>query len=300
LEDLAIGNVHLESLANHPVRKAQLCACERALKRFSDALLVGDFNFDSQQNWSPPHKPLENAALEEFMHGFVDVWPHLRRERGLTFDSSICPYIRKHEQMRYDRVMARVVKWVAKSIERVGHEPMDVKLSSRTCKGGLFLSDHFGLIATFSRTKISGVNFDSSEDNEHWPKARVSEKKFREKLGNTEDEQLFETGRVQKRQNPNTSPIGSHHGDSRCWPRDASRRPQDAVAVGRSAALGPPAGARQPASASAVPDQPAGHSIHEMMQKIIGGKNTDKKSNVTTAAGGCAPLKRTAQVSSRF
>jgi hypothetical protein len=287
LEDLAIGNVHLESLANHPVRKAQLCACERALKHFSDALLVGDFNFDSQQNWSPPHRPLENAALEEFMHGFVDVWPHLRRERGLTFDSSICPYIRKHEQMRYDRVMARVVKWVAKSIERVGHEPMDVKLSSRTCKGGLFLSDHFGLIATFSRTKISGVNFDSSEDNEHWPKARVSEKKFREKLGNTEDEQLFETGRVQKRQNPNTSPIGGHHGDSRCWPRDASRRPQDAVAVGRSAALGPPAGARQPASASAVPAQPAGAPGADAMAKPTPAESRSSHASFTVGEKVC-------------
>jgi hypothetical protein len=167
LEDLAIGNVHLESLANHPVREAQLRECVQALKHFSDALLVGDFNFDSQQNWSPPHSPLENDALAEIMHGFVDVWPLLRTDRGLTFDSSICPYIRKHEQMRYDRVMARVVKWVAHSIERVGHEPLDVDLSSRTTAGpmrGLFLSDHFGLIATFSRKSASGVNFDSSED----------------------------------------------------------------------------------------------------------------------------------------
>jgi len=126
LEGLAVGTVHLESLANHPVREAQLEVCASVLRRHHDSVLVGDFNFDSERNFHPPHDPLENEALAQRAPGFVDLWPVLHPgERGLTFDSAINPYLDQSEQMRYDRVIARLQSWRATGIARVGHESVD-------------------------------------------------------------------------------------------------------------------------------------------------------------------------------
>lgn len=122
---IAIGTVHLESLANHPTRQAQLQSCEKILSSYGDALLVGDFNFDSERNFMPPHDPLENEALVQIMPEFVDLWPALRPERGLTFDSDVNPYIGKPEHMRYDRIVARLSSWRATGIQMFGHEPVD-------------------------------------------------------------------------------------------------------------------------------------------------------------------------------
>lgn len=133
LPGLTVGTVHLESLANHPTREAQLQACAAVLAAFPDAVLVGDFNFDSDRNFRPPHDPLENLALQRFMPDFVDVWSALRpSERGLTFDSATNPYIQAPEHMRYDRVLARLQTWSATSIELVGDTPVDhlVELSA--------------------------------------------------------------------------------------------------------------------------------------------------------------------------
>jgi len=196
---LAVGTVHLESLANHPTREAQLAMSTEILRRYSDGLLLGDFNFDSERNFKPPHQPLENEALARLAPDFVDLWPALRpEERGLTFDSVTNPYLGSHEQMRYDRIIARLQNWNATGIERVGHEPVDPGgLSSQEeqqlqrpptpprpslkprspwaqepeepaargepagvpargeetpprRRGRLFLSDHFGLLATLA------------------------------------------------------------------------------------------------------------------------------------------------------
>lgn len=125
IRGVAVGTVHLESLASHPVREKQLRVCRRVLAPHSDALLVGDFNFDSHRNFSPPHNPLENEALVNIVPDFVDVWPALQSDRGLTFDSAVNPYIGKSEQMRYDRVMVRLAKWGAASIDMFGHQAVD-------------------------------------------------------------------------------------------------------------------------------------------------------------------------------
>merc|ERR1719502_1450062 len=93
LEDFAIGTVHLESLANHPTRQEQLRICKSVLASHKNAILVGDFNFDSERNFAPPHDPLENEALAQIMPDYIDLWPSLRAERGLTFDSTVNPYI---------------------------------------------------------------------------------------------------------------------------------------------------------------------------------------------------------------
>jgi len=133
LPGLIVGTVHLESLANHPTRVEQLRRCQHALAQHPDVLLVGDFNFDSQRNFSSPHLPLENDALLHVMPDFVDVWPSLHREPGYTFDSAVNPYITQSEHMRYDRVMARLESWHVQAIEMFGHEPVDCfrQLSAR-------------------------------------------------------------------------------------------------------------------------------------------------------------------------
>mmetsp|Transcript_60151 Transcript_60151/g.105356 ORF Transcript_60151/g.105356 Transcript_60151/m.105356 type:complete len:326 (-) Transcript_60151:28-1005(-) len=125
LDGLVVGTVHLESLANHPTREAQLRVCEALLAPFDDALLVGDFNFDSDRNFVPPHTPLENEALAEILPRYVDLWPALRSERGKTFDSSLNPYISRSEHMRYDRIMTCLSNWATRQIEIFGHEPVD-------------------------------------------------------------------------------------------------------------------------------------------------------------------------------
>jgi hypothetical protein len=104
----------------------QLRICHEVLMQYPDALLLGDFNFDSERNFSPPpHVPLENAALANIMPEFVDVWPALRHERGLTFNSDLNPYIGKPEHMRYDRIITRLASWQVQSIDMFGDEPMD-------------------------------------------------------------------------------------------------------------------------------------------------------------------------------
>jgi len=50
-------------------------------------------------------------------------WEVLRKdEKGYTFDSTVNGMLSNYEQMRYDRVMARLSEpWAPKSIEMVGH-----------------------------------------------------------------------------------------------------------------------------------------------------------------------------------
>lgn len=86
--------------------------------------------------------------------GWEDVWPLLQghgnggeSKQGYTFDATINTLLerpRLDEQMRYDRVMARMARgtaWRPAGIELVGDTPM---------QDGLFLSDHFGLLASFA------------------------------------------------------------------------------------------------------------------------------------------------------
>lgn len=146
--DVVIATVHLESLDNAPTRRQQL---ERASAVLSatplPAILCGDFNFDSSQNWGDwrkkksggKHTGLENAVLAAVVPDFVDAWPALRpRDPGLTFDGSCNPHVRDaDERMRYDRVLAR------------GMRPTDASVLGTTSppvvEGGLLPSDHFGL-----------------------------------------------------------------------------------------------------------------------------------------------------------
>merc|ERR1712032_131478 len=111
-----------------------LKVCNERLAIYPNSVLVGDFNFDSEHNFVPPHDPLENEALARFLPGFVDVWAALRpSERGLTFDSKTNPYIGNPEHARYDRAMVKLHDWSAASIDLIGDKPLDhlVELSAR-------------------------------------------------------------------------------------------------------------------------------------------------------------------------
>lgn len=146
LPGLAVGTVHLESLMSQPTRECQLKVCAEVLALYPDAVLVGDFNFDSEKNFQPPHEPLHNAALARFIPDFIDIWPALRSDRGLTFDSNTNPYLKKKsERMRYDRVLARLADWKPTAIDYFGKGPLD----------GVVLSDHYGLLSVVERVSHS-------------------------------------------------------------------------------------------------------------------------------------------------
>eukprot|EP00667_Euglena_gracilis_P018752 EG_transcript_19955 len=158
-ERVTIGTVHLESLENAPLRAQQMALCGQALQHDRLAVLCGDFNFDSERNYSG-RGPLENDGLAVALPGYRDVWPMLREgERGLTFDSAANPCIRQEEQMRYDRVCCKGDQLVPRSIELVGTNPLihpEYGLVSdatgedeRAQLSRLCPSDHFGLFAVF-------------------------------------------------------------------------------------------------------------------------------------------------------
>lgn len=126
LESLVVGNVHLESLENQEVRERQLLVCAEVLRSHPDVVLVGDFNFDSDENRRPPHVPLENDALAKFLPDFVDVWPLLQgKEKGYTRNSYRNPYVQEEQARRLDRTTARLTNWQAVTIELFGHKPVD-------------------------------------------------------------------------------------------------------------------------------------------------------------------------------
>ena len=173
--DIAIGNVHLESLANEDTRKEQLVISEKLLNVYTSAIVVGDFNFCSERNYrDTPKTPLENAVLQQVMPSYVDVWPFLHgmspegeRDLGYTFDSEVNHMISHPERMRYDRVMARCGAgrqgggrggasgesevMVPSEIVRLGVQPLEASssMSQTQAQPQVWPSDHFGLLTTF-------------------------------------------------------------------------------------------------------------------------------------------------------
>ena len=133
---LVVGTVHLESLDSPDWREQQLSAAADVLKGSETSLLVGDFNFCSERSWAEGRRlqregraddsPLENDVLKRKLPEHKDVWADLRpTEKGYTFDSTRNGVIRQYEQMRYDRVMARLQKgWRASSIQMIGTQPI--------------------------------------------------------------------------------------------------------------------------------------------------------------------------------
>lgn len=106
---VGVGNVHLESLNTRITRKIQLQQCRPILDRFQTAVLCGDFNFDSDRNFTLDDKPLENDALMEIYPSYKDVWLELHPPgSGKTFDTDVNLMLgQRKEHMRYDRIILR-------------------------------------------------------------------------------------------------------------------------------------------------------------------------------------------------
>lgn len=169
---VAVATTHLESLNNARLRAKQLRIARDTLASYDSAALVGDFNFDSSQNfgdwlprgdrrtmpprperessdsdseprppWAPPsalrRAELENGVLDLVMGDYIDAWPALRpHEAGHTFDGGSNPHVADvEERMRYDRVMVRGIAPAA--ITMLGERPQEA----------LVPSDHYGLCA---------------------------------------------------------------------------------------------------------------------------------------------------------
>jgi tyrosyl-DNA phosphodiesterase 2 len=136
---MRVGVVHLESTREMAgARVEQLRLAFAALESASDALLVGDFNFDAA--WP------ENAALAA---RYVDVWPQLRpTEPGWTEDDDRNAMRRRgssSKKVRFDRVLLRSddARWAPEQVELLGTEPVSAT------RRDVFVSDHFGIYATF-------------------------------------------------------------------------------------------------------------------------------------------------------
>jgi endonuclease/exonuclease/phosphatase family metal-dependent hydrolase len=121
VQDIYIGNVHLESMEYHHIREQQLQICQQILSQFPYYFLCGDFNFCSYRNRpfaytntdngpmicpSPKTAELHNKTLYKIFPAINDLWQCLRpSELGYTFDGSINELIsNKTECMRYDRI----------------------------------------------------------------------------------------------------------------------------------------------------------------------------------------------------
>jgi tyrosyl-DNA phosphodiesterase 2 len=139
-EGLAVGTVHLESLAEGSVRRVpQLIRCQQLLAGARTAALVGDFNFC--------HTYPEQAAITP---PWTDVWPARHGDDpGWTCDTvqnpmRACPG-EPPKRRRYDRMLFRddANAWHVGNVARIGVDPI---------APGIWLSDHFGLVADFHRT----------------------------------------------------------------------------------------------------------------------------------------------------
>jgi len=151
-EMLKIGTVHLESLDSAPTRRAQLRAISELFAYSEHVLLMGDFNFDPDCNFSG-RGDLENDNLALLLPQFVDVWPSLYPDnKGYTLDSQVNRMITKHEQMRYDRVLLHSnlsqlqnKRWKVSRLELIGNRSFTTDRLNH--HRPVFPSDHFGLFA---------------------------------------------------------------------------------------------------------------------------------------------------------
>jgi len=173
-QNFMVATVHLESLSSHRTRVQQLTIANIALLS-ENSILCGDFNFCSYRNFDAP-LPLENDSLRITLPDYADVWellhpesiqptegyqpPTLRDIRrgklvvpeipsaGYTFDSIANKMLQRDwERMRYDRIMIKNSSdW--KPLQIVGTE----KIGLMDWGISLFPSDHFGLLATFTKS----------------------------------------------------------------------------------------------------------------------------------------------------
>lgn len=140
MSQTSVGVIHMESLANCPVRQEQMSYIFPALAESSShSLLVGDFNFSD--GWD------EERALDS---DYIDVWKSLHPdEAGSTMPSNL-----RWPEWRPDHVMLRTSRkfYTAASIDIIGDEPLpgptcpDCTAFERPCTP----SDHFGLVCSLT------------------------------------------------------------------------------------------------------------------------------------------------------
>eukprot|EP00002_Diphylleia_rotans_P019790 TRINITY_DN3821_c0_g1_i1.p1 TRINITY_DN3821_c0_g1~~TRINITY_DN3821_c0_g1_i1.p1 ORF type:complete len:294 (+),score=60.33 TRINITY_DN3821_c0_g1_i1:72-953(+) len=145
-EKIAIGNVHFESLSNAQLRKEQYTIAHKKLSSYHTALLMGDFNFCSERNYSSL-EPTENIAFAAHYKDYIDLWPALHPgDKGFTFDSHVNKMIHQEEQMRYDRMVLRSSTWKPVKMEILGSQQLP-EIQRPT-----WISDHFGLYVELEST----------------------------------------------------------------------------------------------------------------------------------------------------
>lgn len=142
---LIVSTVHLESMADpQQVRCKQLRIIMDALSNRSDALVCGDFNFDSDETTAPEHSAIDSR--------FVDIGPRAPT-LGVNYGS------KKYKAKRYDRMLLKSVLWTAESSVLFGQRklivppgtPIPEKSWIQRC--GAFLSDHAGLLIRLKMRK---------------------------------------------------------------------------------------------------------------------------------------------------
>lgn len=138
---LAVATVHLESLNNAELRAEQMKIAFEVINMFEDAILMGDFNFDS--SWTK-----EQAVIDK---GFDDIY--LALHAGV--ETFTMPKTPRFGAWRPDKVLLkRSACWVAKHIKVIGkfsiptfkeEDPMLIVSDGRVRTP----SDHYGLYAVF-------------------------------------------------------------------------------------------------------------------------------------------------------
>ncbi|TNE50174.1 MAG: hypothetical protein EP343_09595 [Deltaproteobacteria bacterium] len=161
---LAVATTHMESpLEDGPIRARQLDRMFQLLKKYDDAVLLGDFNFgDGEQ---PDTQHLDSS--------YTDVWTLLMKGKpGYTWDIPGNPLakvgsFKGERNRRLDRILVRSKRWRATSVRRLGMKAIGQgkwygsplyqtgnKAIDEAHRNGLmmkiFPSDHYGLVGTLS------------------------------------------------------------------------------------------------------------------------------------------------------
>jgi endonuclease/exonuclease/phosphatase family metal-dependent hydrolase len=148
-EKVGIATVHLESLSHRETRKEQMEIIHEQLSTKDVAFFMGDFNFDSEKNWSPKDtSEIEEVYMRQLFSDYIDIWRELKYDDdlGKTFDTATNAMIADHrpETMRYDRILMKGKKWTAKNIDMLGTQVLSVAENNTP----IVPSDHYGLVCT--------------------------------------------------------------------------------------------------------------------------------------------------------
>lgn len=145
---LTVCSVHLASgKASTRLRRWQLRRLYWALRRATDAVVLGDFNMRDHENTQIPGR-------------YRDAWPALRpHQDGFTEDTSInlmrFDSKNKHRRVRFDRVLVKGDAWSPADIELLGTAPVASALPR------VFPSDHFGVRCRLVRHDTRPISVNS-------------------------------------------------------------------------------------------------------------------------------------------